>query len=217
MQHAKLGVTVQEVNQGFADSFKLESPEGALVSNVEKGGPADKAGLKSGDVIRKVNGQPIVASGDLPAIDRAWPSRASKVALDVWREGKTCSIDATPGQRQRQGGAGRTRQPARRRQRRQAGPGPASAGAGREARVRRAGRPGGRGCGRRRRQTAGVQPGDVLLSVNGTPVDSVEQVREVVRQVAQVGGLADPARQTTRSSCRCGSAEATCVSSTADT
>ena len=36
VQHAKLGVTIQEVNQGFADSFNLASPEGALVSNVEK-------------------------------------------------------------------------------------------------------------------------------------------------------------------------------------
>ena len=61
--HARLGVTVQELNQSLADSFKLDKPEGALVSNVEQGGPADKAGLKSGDVIRKVNGQPIVVLG----------------------------------------------------------------------------------------------------------------------------------------------------------
>ncbi|MET0210382.1 MAG: trypsin-like peptidase domain-containing protein, partial [Burkholderiaceae bacterium] len=66
--HARLGVAVQEVNQAFADSFKLDKPEGALVSNVEKGGPADQAGLRSGDVIRKVDGEPIVASGDLPAL-----------------------------------------------------------------------------------------------------------------------------------------------------
>jgi serine protease Do len=47
-RHAKLGVTVQEVNQSLADSFKLERPEGALVSGIEPDGPADKAGLKSG-------------------------------------------------------------------------------------------------------------------------------------------------------------------------
>ncbi|RYF07501.1 MAG: trypsin-like serine protease, partial [Comamonadaceae bacterium] len=65
--HARLGVSVQEVNQAFADSFQLDKPEGALVAGVDDGGPADKAGLKSGDVIRSIDGQPIVASGDLPA------------------------------------------------------------------------------------------------------------------------------------------------------
>src|SRR5690606_29981909 len=58
VSHARLGVSIQEVNQTLADSFKLDKPEGALVANVEKGGPADKAGLQPGDVIRKVNGTP---------------------------------------------------------------------------------------------------------------------------------------------------------------
>ncbi len=85
--HARLGVTIQEVNQTLADSFKLDKPEGALVSSVEADGPADKAGLKAGDVIRKVNGQAIVSSGDLPAlIGQSAPGE--KVTLEVWREGK---------------------------------------------------------------------------------------------------------------------------------
>ena len=58
--HARLGVTVQEVNQTLADSFSLDRPEGALVASVDPSSPAEKAGLKSGDVIRKFNGQPIV-------------------------------------------------------------------------------------------------------------------------------------------------------------
>ena len=68
VEHARLGVSVQEVNQAFADSFKLDKPEGALVSSVEGGTPADRAGLQPGDVIRKLNGQPVVSSGDLPAM-----------------------------------------------------------------------------------------------------------------------------------------------------
>jgi serine protease Do len=68
VEHAKLGVSVQEVNQTLADSFGLERPEGALVANVEKGSAADRAGLQPGDVIRAANGKTIVASGDLPAI-----------------------------------------------------------------------------------------------------------------------------------------------------
>ncbi len=49
--HARLGVAVQEVNQALADSFKLDKPEGALVSNVDSGSPAEQAGLQYGDVI----------------------------------------------------------------------------------------------------------------------------------------------------------------------
>ena len=67
VRHAQLGVAVQEVNQAFAESFQLDKPEGALVASVSKGSPAEKAGLQAGDVIRQVNGQSIVASGDLPA------------------------------------------------------------------------------------------------------------------------------------------------------
>ena len=178
VKHAKLGVTVQEVNQSFADSFKLESPEGALVSNVERGGAADKAGLRSGDVIRKLDGKPIVASGDLPAmLSIATPG--DQVKLDVWRDGKIVQIGA------RLGDASEKAEPAGRE---------AVAGADSHARL---------GLSLRplepieRRQSgiasglviedasgaaanAGVQPGDVLLSINGRAVASVEQVRAAV-------------------------------------
>jgi serine protease Do len=84
-QHARLGLTIQDVNQSFADSFKLERPAGALVANVEPGGPAAKAGLKSGDVILKFNDQPIVASSP-----RCWdwPRRVTKPA---WKSGVRAS------------------------------------------------------------------------------------------------------------------------------
>ena len=183
VQHAKLGVTVQEVNQGFADSFKLESPEGALVSNVEKNGAADKAGLKSGDVVRKLNGQTIVASGDLPAmLSIARPGE--KVALDVWREGKIVRLNAVLGNASDKAAAIETA---------------SAASANNSARLGLALRPldplerrqsgivsgliiedaGGAAA------TAGVQPGDVLLSVNGRAVTTVDQVREMVGKASK--------------------------------
>src|SRR5438270_266900 len=55
----KLGVLIQPVTQGLADSFGLPQPAGALVSSVEKGGPAEKAGVEAGDVILKLNGRTI--------------------------------------------------------------------------------------------------------------------------------------------------------------
>ncbi len=179
--HAKLGVTVQEVNQGFADSFKLATPEGALVANVERGSPADKAGLKSGDVVRKVNGQRIIASADLPAlVGTSLPG--DKISMDVWRDGKIVSLTAMLGNAadkvaevaKNDSAAGKLKlglalRPLQSDEKRMAG---ISAG----LLVEDAG-----GAA----ANAGVQPGDVLLSVNGHPVNTVEQVREVVEKSAK--------------------------------
>jgi len=178
VQHAKLGVTIQEVNQGFADSFKLDSVAGALVSNVEKGGAADKAGLKPGDVVRKLDGQPIVQSGDLPAmLSLAKPG--DRVSLEVWRDGKLVRLEArlanasdkaedaegeevaSADSSTKLGLALRPLEPLERRQ----------SGIGSGLVVEDAG-----GAA----LSAGVQPGDVLLSINGRAVNSVDQVREVV-------------------------------------
>jgi serine protease Do len=177
--HAKLGVTVQEVNQGFADSFNLETPEGALISNVERGGPADKAGLKAGDVIRALNGQKIVSSVDLPSMV-GLSTPGDKVTLEVWRQGKPVQVTATLGNVKDKVAA-------------QDDDGPVDQASAKlrlglslrqlDASERReAGVPSGlliQDAGGAA-ASAGVQPGDVLLSVNGRPVNSVEQVREVV-------------------------------------
>lgn len=61
-----LGVVIQEVNKDLAESFGLEKPAGALVAQIQEGGPAAKGGLQVGDVILSMNGQPIVMSADLP-------------------------------------------------------------------------------------------------------------------------------------------------------
>jgi len=178
VQHAKLGVSIQEVDQSFADSFNLASPEGALVANVERGSAAEKAGLKSGDVVRKVNGQTIIASADLPGT-LAVAKPGDKVALDVWRDGKIVRLNATlanaddkaaPDEREEVAAAdkgaklGLALRPLEPIERRQSG---IAAGLVIED---------ARGAA----AIAGVAPGDVLLSVNGKPVNSVDQVRDVV-------------------------------------
>jgi serine protease Do len=174
--HAKLGVTVQEVNQGFADSFNLATPEGALVSNVERGGPADKAGLKPGDVIRKLNGQKIIGSGDLPAmVGLALPG--DKVSMEVWRQGKTVELNATLGNANDKVAEADHTEQVSARLKLGLSLRPLDAQERRESGI-----PAGlviedaRGAA----ANAGVQPGDVLLSVNGRPVNSIEQVREVL-------------------------------------
>ena len=63
VEHGRLGVEIQNVNQSLAKSFKLNSPEGALVAQVEPDSAAAQAGIKAGDVILKFNGAPIADSG----------------------------------------------------------------------------------------------------------------------------------------------------------
>lgn len=81
-----LGIVIQELNKELAESFGMKNTNGALVAGVEKGGPADKAGLEAGDVIVKFDGKPIVSSVDLPrVVGLTRPGKA--VAVDVLRKG----------------------------------------------------------------------------------------------------------------------------------
>src|SRR6187399_1216439 len=82
----RIGVQIQEVNAQFADAFGLDRPRGALVGQVIDGGPAEKAGVKTGDVILSVNGKTVERSTALPGVISAIkPGDSAKV--EVWREG----------------------------------------------------------------------------------------------------------------------------------
>lgn len=88
-----LGVVIQEVNKDLAESFGLDKPAGALVAQVLEGGPADKGGLKVGDVILTMNEHPVVMSADLPhLVGAVKPGKTAE--LMVMREGsrKTLKI-----------------------------------------------------------------------------------------------------------------------------
>lgn len=94
VSHARLGVAVQELNQTLADSFRLPKPEGALVSSIDRNSPAARAGLQAGDVILSYNGQAIARSGDLPAlVGLAKPGEQAK--MEVWRNGRKETLTAT--------------------------------------------------------------------------------------------------------------------------
>jgi serine protease Do len=82
----RMGVTIQEVTRDLADSFGMSEPTGALVSNVEKGGPADKAGIQVSDVILKFDGKNVNSSFDLPRIV-AGTHPGRKVTVELWRKG----------------------------------------------------------------------------------------------------------------------------------
>jgi len=97
VSRGRLGVTIQGVTQELADSFGLKKAQGALVSAVEPKSPADKAGVKTGDIILAVDGRDIENSIDLPrAIGESRPGTA--VTLKVWRQGKTQELRASLGE-----------------------------------------------------------------------------------------------------------------------
>ncbi len=83
----RIGVTIQDVNAQLAESFGLDRPRGALVSSVDKDGPAAKAGVVPGDVILAVGGHPIERYGELSgAIAAMKPGQDA--TLELWRNGK---------------------------------------------------------------------------------------------------------------------------------
>jgi serine protease Do len=171
----KLGVGIQDVDQALAESFGLDVPRGALVSSVEKGGPADKAGLKEGDVILGFDGQAIDSAGQLPSAVAATDPGKS-VSLQVWRDRATKQFDVKLGQvtddnavaRNDDGtDSGRLGLVVR----------PLSSEEKQEADV---------AAGLvvedvdGAAEEAGVRPGDIVIAANGTAVKSVEQLRSVV-------------------------------------
>jgi serine protease Do len=90
----RIGVTIAPVTKDVAESIGLGKPMGALVTGVEAGGPAEKAGIEAGDIIVKVNGRAVEKSGDLPRIiGNTEPS--SKAALQVFRRGATRDVQVT--------------------------------------------------------------------------------------------------------------------------
>ena len=175
VHHAKLGIAVQEVNQTLAEAFKLAKPVGALIASVEKGGAAEHAGLESGDVVLAVDGRAVDLSGDLPVM-LAFAQPGDEIDLDVWHHGagralhvrlddsarpvRTAAV-AAPASKGPLGLALRPLQPEERR----------DAGISFGLMVE-----GVSGAAAR----AGVQPGDVLLAIDGHSLTSVDQASAAV-------------------------------------
>jgi serine protease Do len=173
----KLGVVIQNVTQGLADSFGLPQPEGALVSSVEKDGPAAHAGIEPGDVILKLNGEVVNDSNELP-VRIAELEPGTNVHLEVWRDHTTRTVDvklgtmentrtaANLGSHEEGGKLGLAVRPLTEQEQQQGNvkgglvvehsSGPAA--------------------------DAGIQPGDVVLAANGAPVNNAAELRTAVEK-----------------------------------
>ena len=96
VNHGRLGIGIQALDQSLAESFGLPDSNGALVGSVEKGSPADKAGFQTGDIIRRIDGTAVSDSTDVTSrIGNLQPG--TKINVEVWRDHKPVTLTATVG------------------------------------------------------------------------------------------------------------------------
>ena len=93
----RLGVTIQEITPELAKSFQLKDRNGVLIAGVERGSPADRAGLQPGDVIRQYNGKTLENPAELPRLV-AGTKPGSKATVEVWRQGASRQVEVTVGE-----------------------------------------------------------------------------------------------------------------------
>jgi serine protease Do len=170
VDHAQLGVTLQDLSAPLAESFGMKSPDGALVASVMPGSAAAKAGLKAGDVITSFDGRPVRTAGDVSSrVGQAAPGE--HLALGLWRDRSardmTVSLGKVGAEKDEAVAQGES----------------ASLGLAvrplEKAELRSAGLDHGllieqvQGAA----AMAGVEPGDVLLALNGRPAQGVAQLR----------------------------------------
>lgn len=97
VSRGRMGVVIQEVTKDLATSFGLDRPRGALVNSVEKGSPADKAGVLASDIVTRFNGRSVESSSDLPRIVGG-TRPGTQVQMEVWRKGAPRTLELTVGE-----------------------------------------------------------------------------------------------------------------------
>ena len=179
-----LGVSIQPVTPELAKSFGLASAQGALVASVVDGSPAQKAGLKRGDVITEYNGRKVARSEELPRVVAETPI-GREVPVTVLRDGKSATLNAKITQLE---------EPERRVAAQSGGEKPAlglSVEPVTPAVARELGLPESRGVIVKGVEdgspaaNAGIQAGDVIVEVDRQPVASVSELRSVVDKHAK--------------------------------
>ena len=183
----RIGVVIQPVTRELAESFGLPKPAGALVSSVEKGSPAEKAGIEVGDVILKFNGRDVTSSEDLPRLVGSTKPGA-KAAVQLMRNKATREVALVVGEMPDEA---RTAQRSQRRGAPGAKPPSES--------VSRLGMTLSEPTAEQRKELkitggilveeaqgpaakAGIRRGDILLAVNNQDVKSLEQFTQLMAQ-----------------------------------
>ena len=181
--HGRLGIGIQGLDQSLAQSFGLPDANGALVGQVEKDSPAAKAGFKTGDVIRKIDGAVVVDSTDVTSrIGNSAPG--TTLNFDVWRAGKAVELTARVGTLDEEKVAKVNDESA------------PKGKLGIAVRPRTAEeQKSGEKAGLVVQQSggaaalAGVQAGDVILGVGSSPVNTVDELRSAVDKAGKTVAL----------------------------
>ena len=190
VSRGRIGVVIQEVTKELAESFGLSKASGALVNSVEKGGPADKAGIEASDVILKFDGKEISSSSDLPRIV-AQSRPGSKASAQVWRKGTARDVSVTVGEMPEE-------KVAQRSGRKDTKPGNVVARLGltlselNPEQRKELGSSGGllvedaQGAAAK----SGIRRGDVLMAINNQDVKSVDQLNQLLGQFEKARSVA---------------------------
>jgi serine protease Do len=181
VSRGRIGVVIQEVTKELAESFGLQKANGALVNSVEKGGPADKAGIQASDVIIKFDNKEVINSTELPRVVAA-TKPGTKVTVQVWRKGERKGLTVVVGETPDEKSAGK--RPARaeeelRRSAQQAGLAATDLTSDLKKELNVANGvlvENAEGIAAR----AGIRRGDVILAVNNQEVKSVEELNRLL-------------------------------------
>ncbi len=178
VSHGRLGVQIQEVTPDLANSFGLKEAQGALVSSVEKGSPADRGGLLPGDVILKFEGKDVPSANALPRmVGNTKPG--SKVKLGVWRNNTMKDLTITLGEWKSDNITAKAKPQTQKTDKLGLALSELSAEEKRQLKVEH-GLLVQKATGAA--ENAGVQRGDVVLALGGEKVNSLDQFAKLVAQ-----------------------------------
>jgi serine protease Do len=192
VSRGQLGVIIGSVSDEAVKGFKLPDSRGALVNDLQRGSPAEKAGIQRGDVIRALNGTSINEASDLPPLIGAM-APGTRVRLSVYREGKTIDIPVTLTELDDETTAGVT-EPGTPPGRSSGAPSSNPLGIiGQDLDAddrRQLGLRAGEGVGIARveglaARSAGLRPGDIILSVGRHEIASAAELNQQLKNVKQ--------------------------------
>ena len=182
-----LGVLIQEVDRDLAESFGLDKPMGALVAQVQSGSPAAEAGLQPGDVIIAFNGREIQRSAQLPKWVGALKA-GTEAEMTVVRDGDEKTLEVTVGELPDNPQAGMAGQPDQDQgESDKLGLEVRAASAAELARVKADHGVVITGVQDGPAARAGLSSGDLLVSLNGKAVDSLDAYREIAADLPEEG------------------------------